>query len=357
MRDLIVFFFLVACFFLPPMAMSHGYLMLGSIAILIVSMLSYFLAYEHNNFSYIKKYGFLIFAVSLILTIITSPTNAIFASLIVYISITLFFSSSYYTQKFFKYYTNIIIVLSISAITAEVLYQYYPMERLHLLYLDFSVNKYEYDVYFPLDLTSPFWIDHFSSLNRHYMFFGEPGIAPAFMVAALYLVYADENITLLSKSMKMGIVIVAMYLTLSTTFPVALFGFIFLYYYFSHKQSFKSTFLYVILAGVALYAFLYMPYFGYYAKANSDIYGVNVESREGMAQYWVKQVQFIITVIATFYISKSKNNHPAYKALNIVIAICAMANIMFFSNLHLIFLLMFDSIKKNYESIPINRVK
>ena len=100
-----------------------------------------------------------------------------------------------------------------------------------------------------------------------------------------------------------------------------------------------------------------MPYFGYYAKSNSDIYGVNVEARGEMAKYWVKQVQFVITVLATFYISKSKNNQPAYKGVNLVIAICAMANIMFFSNLHLIFLLMFDPIKKNFGSMQINNVK
>lgn len=357
MRNICVFLYLIGCFFLPPMAMSHGYLLHACMAVLAISVITYACASEHNNYRYIKKYGYPLFAISLILTVITSPPNAIIVGLIECISITLFFSSTYSTQKFFKYYTNIILVLSLCAIVAELLYKYYPMESLHLMHLDFSVNRYEYDIYLPFDLTSPYWIDHFSALNRHYLFFGEPGIAPAFMVAALYFIYTEEKKTIVVKMIQIGILVVAMCLTLSTTFPVALFGFVFLYYYFSHKQSFKSTILYTILGGVAIYAFLYMPYFGYYAKSNSDIYGVNVEARGEMAKYWVKQVQLVITVLATFYISKSKNNQPAYKGVNLVIAICAMANIMFFSNLHLIFLLMFDPIKKNFGSMQINNVK
>lgn len=343
----LMFLFVISCFFLSPMAMSHGLLFIGVIVNLAISMLYYGYC-RCSGFLTVKlsAHLYLLFLMVFLTTVIfTNGINDIISTSSYMLSILLVFQFSNSYTYFFRYFNNVVFLLCFLAILGEVLYCFIPQKELLLTTLDFSRNNYKYTIYMPLDLLSPYWINNSSSLNRHYMFFGEPGIAPAFIFPAFCAEIQKHKSYV--RNFRIIVFLAAMVLTLSTTFPVALFGGLYFYYFFSHKITIKSLIIAFLLGMVCLVVFLYVPYFGYYAKLESSIYSVNVDARFGMAEKLVKQVELLVTIIVIYSVSKYKFNAALYKAVNCEIAICAMANIMFLTNLHLIYLFFFDSFTEN----------
>lgn len=340
---LIIYIF--SCFCMVPMALSHGILAIGVFLNISSSALLYVCAkcngYRADNMNPVY-YFMAVVALGIGFVCGGADFKSMGISVCVFTSMFLVFQFEVIKRLFFQWFFRTILVLSICAIVGELLSHIFPKESLLITTLDYSRNRYIYDVYFPLDITTRYWINSSSWLSRHYLFFGEPGIAPAFMFPVLCYFYYNSYKLRITKCC---IVLAAMFLTLSTTLSVALFGGMYLCYFFSHRITIKSIIFTLVLGAIGVFAFLYMPYFGYYDKLDSA-YGASVTARYDMVDQHMKQIQFVESIIFIAYIYRFKINQPLYLAVNLVIAICSLANIMFMSNLYFIFLFFYDEFNK-----------
>lgn len=129
-----------------------------------------------------------------------------------------------------------------------------------------KTNNYEYSLYFPLTSSNNLWFfpDDIPLIGgvhlRQYFFFVEPGMVPPFFISLIFIIFTSNTITY--KFLKIVLIIVGVFLTMSTGGPLLLFFSLSVYYLFSRKRKLSLTTLALVISFVfvSYYSYNYMPF-------------------------------------------------------------------------------------------------
>jgi len=189
------------------------------------------------------------------------------------ISVYLMFKNYSVMHLYFKYLKNIFLVLIVLAIINFILECNVP-DRSNLAILKditYQNKSYEFSLYFPLSWSKMGWIIGgnlpISGVhNRQYYFFVEPGMAPPFFTAFIFMIWNNDREK--RKWIKIIIFLIGILLTFSTGGPLILFLSLAVWYASKHRNKFSITSIVLFALGIsfAWYAYNYMPVFGRMAK-------------------------------------------------------------------------------------------
>lgn len=274
----LVFLAVILTFFVRPFALGLDNSLLTNLLLLIVSGLiaasTKLSLYNNGRIFFVVFSLYVIYAFYNIIYQGFSITN-IFPILQV-VTVYLLFRNYAVLRLYFKYLKNIFLILIILAIVNFVLE--FTLDRDSLLLIkDISYQNgvYEFSLFFPLTWTQMGWNligDSFFSgfHSRQYFFFIEPGMAPPFFTALIFILWSDEKEK--HKWLQTVLFIIGIFLTFSTGGPLIFVLAISIWYLMKKRQRMSIITLALVGIGIfaAWYAYNYMPFFGKLAKMEAS---------------------------------------------------------------------------------------
>lgn len=341
----LVFLSVILTFFVRPFALGLDNSLLTNILLLMVSGLIAVSTkptlYNRGKIFYVILSLYVIYALYSMIYQGFSITS-VFPILQV-ITVYLLFRNYAVLRLYFKYLKNIFLILIILAIVNFVLE--FTMDRDSLLLIKdirFQNGTYEFSLFFPLTWTQMGWDLIGNSLfsgfhSRQYFFFIEPGMAPPFFTALIFILWSDEKEK--RKWFQTILFVIGIFLTFSTGGPLIFVLAISVWYLMKKKEKMSFFTLALVSIGIyaAWYAYNYMPFFGRMAKMEvSAGTELSIETHE---TFGIKVFVGVGLIVAHALASlKLKYN----KVTPIVIAACIalgyMSNYVGFTTLATIFL-------------------
>lgn len=254
----------------------------------------------------------------------------------------------------FKYYRTIIQIFIILAIINFCMGSLYGVDS-QLIAKDFiKTNNYEYSLYFPLTSSNNLWFfpDDIPLIGgvhlRQYFFFVEPGMVPPFFISLIFIIFTSNTITY--KFLKIVLIIVGVFLTMSTGGPLLLFFSLSVYYLFSRKRKLSLTTLALVISFVfvSYYSYNYMPFFGKQAKMEmSASQAESIETHENILSFVLYQT--IVIAIMSLIIMRYKCSKNVFITIGSLLCLGNLSNYILFTPLSTIFLFWDDTNSRNIK--------
>lgn len=272
--------------------------------------------------------------------------------LIIFVFICMMFRNEEVRFCFFSYFKNFIIFLVLCAIINFLLENFFDVDALLIVQDYVKTDNYQYSLYFPLTSSNNLWyfpenIPIIGGVHvRQYYFFVEPGMVPPFFLSLIYIILPTYN----QKSKKIvdiTVIIIGVFLTMSTGGPIMLFASVAVYYFYSRKKKFSifSLALVTAFAFFAYYSYNYMPYFGKQAKIEMNAaQAESIETHENILSYVLYQT----AIIACMALFQYKNKFCKKQFITIASLLCIgnLSNYIMFTPLSTIFLF-WDYVPRN----------
>ena len=198
-------------------------------------------------------------------------------------------------------------ILCLSSIVTTFFSFFIPIDNWFIGDMSIERNDFHYNFYYPYTISQmKYYILPTMSVLRCNHFFGEPGIAPCFISAALIMTIDNKYARF--RNLKIVVYVLGILITFSTTGPAVLFAGLSVYYLFNGKFSVSKIIVFFLISIGGFLLFLYMPGFGLIDKSESTAYGSSVDARYGNFQNWDFIIYIIATVILYFLILPLKKN-------------------------------------------------
>lgn len=342
----LVFIAVILTFFVRPFALGLDHSLLTNALLLIVSGIVSMTM--HPTLYNRKIVLFSILSIYIVFGVYSSiqhnSISSSFLPVLQVVSVYLLFRNYDVMRLFFKYLKNAFLFLIILAIINFTLENFYGDRDTLLLISNIKYVKdtYEFSLYFPLTWSTMGWSLDGSSFfagihSRQYYFFIEPGMAPTFFTACIYILWSDEKEKY--KVLQTIIFLIGIFLTFSTGGPLILLLSLSAWFLAKRKKKFSILTIILVVAGVyvAWYAYNYMPFFGRQAKLElSAGTQTSIETHETiMGNVLVGVSMLVFWGLLTFKIKKNKV-YPAVIA--IILALGYMSNYVGFTTLATMFL-------------------
>jgi len=355
---LLVFAAVILTFFVRPFALGLDNSLYTNMLLLLVGLI---VALSTPGTLYNgKKIFILIFSIYLSYSLykfITSGNVVSFLTLLQVISVYILFRNYQVMQLFFKYLKNVfllLIVLGIINFGLECL-KNGPDSLLMIRDIPYGKGVYEFSLFFPLTWSKALWYIPGSSIisgvhQRQYFFFIEPGMAPTFFIASLYLLWNDEKEKY--KILQTIIFIIGILITFSTSGPLILIFSLSIWYFFKrNEKKFSPVSLAFFVVGIyfSWYAFNYMPVFGRQAKVElSASMAASVETHEAILHSAI-MVGVALLGLYGYFAMKYKQNKVLTIVITSIIALGYISNYVGYTTLATMFLFWDKTQKRTLE--------
>lgn len=348
---------LLSLLFIRPMALGNGYSIYGIVAFFLISTILYVGSRNKENaqnlinIQVLLNILYFVIPLELFFLFLGGDPRGTFTCFCTLLSCALLFNSKEKMRFFFNCYCWLIFVLCVSSIITSILLFIVDNVRLwHTMKwgeISFPENRFGYEFYFPFTVTQMRYIINSTVVMRCNHFFGEPGIAPCFITAAILHTINDK--TLHFRLTKIIVYILGIFVTYSTTGAAVLFAGLGTYYLFSGTITLRKLICFIIIGMIGLFLFLYLPGFGLMEKSQSAIYAGNVSSRYRMLQNPFKIMATLMSLIIYSKVIRYKENRAVFSGIFFSILLGSLANIIFFSSLYNVFLFYDSEISNRNE--------
>lgn len=339
---------LLSLLFQRPMALGNEFTFYGLIVLFFISLIVYSNSRRKDvflvNSIIFKRFAWVMFPVLLFRVLNGGDLRECLNIFLSLFSLILLLNSKKKIDFFFSAYCWLVFILCCSSIITSIAFLQIPMEQWNQWFLgEMSIerNNFHYNFFFPFTMSQMAYNIPPLVVLRCNHFFGEPGIAPCFITAAIILTLHKKKSKW--RYLKFIVYILGIITTYSTTGAAVLFAGLSVYYLSKGKLSFYKMFIFCLMALIGILIFLYMPGFGLIDKAESEVYGGNVEARYNNLQNFDFMIYAIATGILYVRLLPLKENKRMFTSMLTGIFLGSLANIIFFTTLFNAFLLYDDS--------------
>lgn len=355
-QKLAVIIALISLLFLRPYAFGLVYSIVGYILLLFSSIYLY-ITKPQTSYNH-RKIGKIILVFYLINSAIDFymflDLYHAFISLFVFFVIYMLLSNEDVRYYLFKYYRTIVQIFIILAIINFYMVSIYGIDS-QLIAKDFiKTDNYEYSLYFPFASSNNLWFfpDDIPLIGgvhlRQYFFFVEPGMVPPFFISLIFIIFASN--TIIHKALKIVLIIVGVFLTMSTGGPLLLFFSLAVYYFFSRKRKLSLTTLVFVMSFVfvSYYSYNYMPFFGRQAKMEMSVsQAESIETHENILSFVIYQT--IVIAIMSLILMRYKCSKNVFITIGSLLCLGNLSNYILFTPLATIFLFWDDMNSRNIK--------